>query len=182
MRPNPKIDIGAAITELGVGEALVSFLDDKGRPSVTERVFVLPPGSQIGPITPAQRQALIAGSLVAGVYEKAVDRESAYEKLKGRAAASGEAAPRGGSLADEATRATQNGAADAASGGLKDMAGGVLGSLGGVLFGSTGPRGGRHEGLAEAAARSAVRSIGSAVGREIIRGVLGSILGGSKRR
>jgi len=182
MRPNPKIDIGAAITELGVGEALVSCLDDKGRPSVTERVFVLPPGSQIGPITPAQRQALIAGSLVAGVYEKAVDRESAYEKLKGRAAASGDPGKGGGSLADEATRATQNGAADAASGGLKDMAGGVLGSLGGVLFGSTGPRGGRHEGLAEAAARSAVRSIGSAVGREIIRGVLGSLLGGSKRR
>ncbi len=64
----------------------MSFLDDKGRPSVTERVFVLPPGSQLGPITPAQRQALMAGSLVAGVYEKTVDRESAYEKLKGRAA------------------------------------------------------------------------------------------------
>ena len=79
-----------AITELAVGEALVSFLDEKGRPSVTERVFVLPPGSQIGPITPEQRKALIDGSLVAGVYEKTVDRESAYEKLKGRAAASGQ--------------------------------------------------------------------------------------------
>ena len=86
MRQKPGLDIEAAITELAVGEALVSFLDDKGRPSVTERVFVLPPGSQIGPITPEQRQALIANSLVAGVYEKTVDRESAYEKLKGRAA------------------------------------------------------------------------------------------------
>ena len=91
MRANPKLDIETAITELAVGEALVSFLDEKGRPSVTERVFVLPPGSQIGPITPAQRQQLIAGSLVAGVYEKAVDRESAYEMLKGRAEASGRA-------------------------------------------------------------------------------------------
>src|SRR4029078_7476619 len=87
MRQKPVMDIEAALTELAVGEALVSFLDDKGRPSVTERVFVLPPGSQIGPITAAVRQQLIAGSLVAGVYEKAVDRESAYEKLKGRAAA-----------------------------------------------------------------------------------------------
>ena len=90
MRPNPKLgDMAAAITELAVGEALVSFLDEKGRPSVTERVFVVPPGSQIGPITPEQRKALIEGSLVAGVYEKMVDRESAYEKLKGRAAGGG---------------------------------------------------------------------------------------------
>ncbi|MDE2299320.1 MAG: DUF853 family protein, partial [Burkholderiales bacterium] len=87
MRANPGLDIETAITELAVGEALVSLLDDKGRPCPTQRVYVIPPGSQIGPITPAQRLALIEGSLVAGVYEKAVDRESAYEKLKGRAAA-----------------------------------------------------------------------------------------------
>ncbi|WP_043815999.1 helicase HerA-like domain-containing protein, partial [Rubrivivax gelatinosus] len=93
MRANPRLgDLTTAITELGVGEALVSFLDAKGRPCVTERVFVLPPGSRIGPVTPAERQALIAGSLVAGVYEKTVDRESAYERLKGRATA----APAGG--------------------------------------------------------------------------------------
>ncbi|HNG66963.1 MAG TPA: DUF853 family protein, partial [Thauera aminoaromatica] len=99
MRANPKIaDMATAITELAVGEALVSFLDAKGRPSVTERVYVLPPGSQIGPITPEQRKALIAGSLVAGTYEKVVDRESAYEKIKGRAAAApAGAAPTGGS-------------------------------------------------------------------------------------
>ncbi len=88
MRANPGLDVETAITELQVGEALVSLLDSKGRPSVTERVFVIPPGSQIGPITPAQRQVLIANSLVAGSYEKTVDRESAYERLKGRAAAS----------------------------------------------------------------------------------------------
>jgi len=93
MRQKPGLDIETAITELAVGEALVSFLDAKGRPSVTERVFVVPPGSQIGPVTAAQRQAVIANSLVAGVYEKTVDRESAYEKLKGRAETAPDAPP-----------------------------------------------------------------------------------------
>ncbi|WP_374566395.1 helicase HerA-like C-terminal domain-containing protein [Ideonella sp.] len=184
MRANPGLDIATAITELAVGEALVSFLDAKGRPEVTQRVFVLPPGSQIGPITPAQRQALLQGSLVAGVYEKTVDRESAYEKLKGRAAASADNAQ---SMAEEAERATRSSPAPAggSAGGAAAPApagGGLWGSLSGVLFGSTGPRGGRHEGLAESAARSAMRSVGSAVGREIVRGVLGSILGGGSRR
>ena len=184
MRANPGLDVETAITELQVGEALVSLLDSKGRPSVTERVFVIPPGSQIGPITPAQREALIANSLVAGSYEKTIDRESAYERLKGRAATTsasggGAAVPAGnGSLANgSAGGAARGGAAPTA-----DAGGGVLGGLKDVIFGSTGPRGGKHEGLAEAAARSAMRSIGSSVGREIIRGVLGSILGGGKRR
>ena len=173
MRANPKIgDMAIAITELAVGEALVSFLDAKGRPTVTERAFVLPPGSQIGPITPEQRKALLAGSLVAGTYEKTVDRESAYEKIKGRAAAP---APAGGGMAGSAPAG--GGAAPAPA----DDGGGVMGGLKDVLFGSTGPRGGRKPGLAEAAATSAVRSIGSAVGREIIRGVLGSLLGGRRR-
>ncbi len=161
MRANPRLDIETAITELAVGEALVSFLDAKGRPSVTERVYVLPPGSQIGPITPEQRKALLANSLVAGTYDKTVDRDSAYEKLKGRAAQTAEAAQQMQTQAD---------------------GGGLLGGLSDVLFGSTGPRGGKREGLAQAAAKSAVRTIGSSVGREIVRGVLGSLLGGSRRR
>jgi DNA helicase HerA-like ATPase len=172
MRANPKLDLATAITELGVGEALVSFLDEKGRPSVTERVWVRPPGSQIGPITPDQRRELITNSLVAGVYESAVDRESAFEALRGRAAASAQAASGAG-----AASAGPAGTPPAAAGG-----GGLLGGLGDVLFGSSGPRGGRREGLAEAAMRSAVRSVGSAVGREIVRGVLGSLLGGGRRR
>jgi DNA helicase HerA-like ATPase len=171
MRANSKLDIQTAITELGVGEALVSFLDEKGRPSVTERVFVIPPGSQIGPITAEQRKALIAGSLVAGVYEKSVDRESAYEKLKGRAE----------TTADAAQEMRGNLPAGAAPGGAKAESGGLLGGLSDMIFGSTGPRGGKHEGLAESAARSAMRSVGSAVGREIVRGVLGSLLGGKRR-
>jgi DNA helicase HerA-like ATPase len=177
MRPNPKLgNLAAAITDLAVGEALVSLLDAKGRPSVTERVYVLPPGSRIGPVTAAERQALVAGSLVAGAYEQAVDRESAYEKLKGRIAA----APGAAAGAPGNGRPLPGGSAAPTTAGAAD--GGMLGGLKDVLFGSTGPRGGRHEGLAEAAARSAVRSIGSAVGREIIRGVLGSLLGGGGRR
>jgi len=167
MRANPKLDIETAITELAVGEALVSFLDAKGRPSITERVYVLPPGSQIGPITPEQRAALIKDSLVAGTYEKTVDRESAHEKLKGRAEASGAAA--------DALQAP-------AQGGTATQDGGMMGELKDLLFGSTGPRGGKREGLVEKAASSAVRSMGSAVGRELFRGVLGGLLGGSKRR
>ena len=84
MRPNPKLKIEQAITELGVGEALVSLLDEKGRPSITERAFIVPPASQIGPLSEAQRKRAIESSTVYGHYEKAVDRESAYEKLKSR--------------------------------------------------------------------------------------------------
>lgn len=84
-RQNPNLDIETAITELGVGEALVSFLDEKGTPSITERALILPPRSQIGAIRPDQRAALLADSLIAGVYEQAVDRESAYEILKAQA-------------------------------------------------------------------------------------------------
>ena len=177
MRANPKLDVETAITELAVGEALVSFLDAKGRPSITERVFVIPPGSQIGPITAEQRKVLIAGSLVAGVYEKNVDRESAYEKLKGRVAASSDAAQSAPNQAPTTTASSPSAPASAAT----QAGGGLLGSLSGVLFGTTGPRGGQHDGLAQSMARSAVRTMGSSVGREIIRGVLGGLFGGGRR-
>ena len=179
MRPNPGLDIAAVITELGVGEALISFLDAKGRPSMTERVFVLPPGSQIGPISAAQRQALIQGSLVAGVYEKTVDRESAYEKLKGRAEAAPDAPPPSTTPASRTTGTAGNNAGGAAGGAPAE--GSFLNDL---LFGSTGPRGGRRDGLVQTMAKSAVRTVGTSVGREILRGVLGGIFGGggSRRR
>jgi DNA helicase HerA-like ATPase len=154
MRPNPKLRIEQAITELGVGEALVSFLDEKGRPSVTERAFVVPPGSQLGPISDAERKAAIAASPVAGHYEKTVDRDSAYEKLKARA-----------------EQVAQEKAAE-----QKPKVGSVASD---ILFGKTGPRGGKQsQGLLEAMAKSAARTVGSQVGREIIRGVLGSIFRG----
>ena len=164
LRANPKLDVEAVITELGVGEALVSFLDEKGRPCIVERAFVLPPGSRLGAVTPEERAATIKASLLAGTYDKVEDRESAYEKLTQRmqeqhpAAKPGTVAPQG------------------------DTGGGLLGALGGLLGGSTGPRGGRREGAIELATKSAARAIGSQVGREIIRGVLGSILGGGRRR
>jgi hypothetical protein len=170
MRQKPGLDIETAITELAVGEALVSFLDAKGRPSVTERVFVLPPGSQLGPITLPQRQALMANSLVAGVYEKTVDRESAYEKLKGRADSAPDA-PAGTPAARGS--ASSNGSAPPAEAG-----GGFFNEL---LFGTTGPRGGRKDGLVQTMAKSAVRTVGTNVGKEILRGVLGGIFGSKKR-
>jgi hypothetical protein len=165
MRQKPGLDIETAITELAVGEALVSFLDTKGRPSITERVYVLPPGSQIGPISPQQRQQLQQDSLVAGVYEKEMDRASAYEMLLERA----------GAAASQAATTSNGGAAG------ESASGGMLGGLNDVLFGSTGPRGGKYDGLAQSMAKSAVRTMGSTVGRQIIRGVLGSLFGGKKR-
>jgi DNA helicase HerA-like ATPase len=157
MRANPKIDTEKAITELGVGEALVSFLDEKGRPGITERAYVLPPASRIGPITPDERKAVLDRSPVKGIYDKTVDRDSAYEKLASRASASTAAKP-----------------GEVASGGILDS---LKGSLGGLMTGS-----GRKDSLVEAMAKSAMRSVGSTVGREIVRGVLGSLLGGSRRR
>ena len=168
LRANPAFDAATAITELGVGEALVSLLDEKGRPNVVERAFILPPSSRIGPLSADERQAVIKSSLVYGVYEKALDRESAYEKLKAKVAAAPASAP---------TPASAPESAPAGGGWLGD----VVGGLGGMLGGSSGG-GRRGDSVIEAAAKSAARAIGSQVGREIIRGVLGSILGGSRRR
>jgi DNA helicase HerA-like ATPase len=168
MRPKKGLDIEAAITDLAVGEALVSLLDAKGRPSETERVYVLPPASQLGPITAAQRQALLQSSLVAGVYEKTVDRESAYEMIKGRAPA----------MDDNAVQQSQAQIKAAQS----DQGGGLMAGVSDMLFGSSGPRGGKRDGVAQLVVKSAVRTVGSAIGREIVRGVLGSLLGGGGRR
>jgi DNA helicase HerA-like ATPase len=157
MRPNPKLKIEQAITELGVGEALVSLLDEKGRPNVTERAFVVPPGSQLGPLSEAERKAIIAASSIAGHYEKVIDRESAYEKLTARA--------------QQVTQEKQAQAQQAQQPGVGSIASDIL-------FGKTGPRGGKQsQGLIEAMAKSAARTVGSQVGRELIRGVLGSLLG-----
>ena len=160
MRPKAGLDVEAAITELAVGEALVSLLDAKGRPSETERVYVLLPGSQLGPITAEQRQALIKGSLVAGTYDTPVDRESAYELLaqRGAQATAGGAAP----------------AAPAEGGGMFDGIGTMVKE---ALFGRTGPRGGQYDGLVQNIVKGEARRMG----RELLRGALGSLIGGSKR-
>ena len=171
MRPNPKLDVQKAILELSVGEALVSFLDAKGAPGVTERAWICPPGSQMGPITPDDRRKLLAGSVVAGQYEKMVDRESAYEKLRARAGATATAGGVGPADGGDAAGAS----APASTGG------GLMGGLSDILFGSTGPRGGRREGVVDAMAKSEARSGGSSLARELTRGVLGSLLGGKRR-
>ena len=160
-RSNPKLDVEKTITELEVGEALVSFLDEKGTPGVVERAMVCPPRGQIGPITPEQRAELMKASLVAGVYENAVDRESAYEILKGRA---GQPAAAGGSQPQ----------------GQEQPWYANLPNLG--LPGQSGGGGRRGDSLIEAMSKSAARTIGSSVGRQIVRGVLGSLLGGSSKR
>jgi hypothetical protein len=154
LRANPELDVEKVIGELGVGEALVSLLDEKGRPTVVERAYILPPHSRIGPVTADERRETLQHSLVAGVYEDTVDRESAHEVLKARREATAAAATpsAGGSVLDNV--------------------------LGGVLGGGNS----RRQSAGEAMVKSAARTIGSEVGRRIIRGVLGSIFGGSSRR
>lgn len=165
-RTNPKLKTEDVLTQLGVGEALVSFLDEKGQPCIVERAFVVPPRSQIGPIRPEQRQQLMQNSIVAGVYEKAVDRESAYEKL---AAAHGE-------KTDSTAPAAEK------SGGFFESIFGGGGATPSGLPTAARRRGRPPESLMTAMTKSAVRSIGSSAGREIMRGLLGSFFGGSRRR
>ncbi len=167
LRANPDLDVEQAITELAVGEALVSLLDEKGRPSMVERAFVLPPHSRIGPITTDERTASIKRSPVAGTYEQVVDRQSAYEVLKARR--------------DQTTPAAQSDRAPGSNpaGPAPASTGSVLSDVLGSVFGG----GNSHrQSAGEAMVKSAARAVGSEVGRQIIRGVLGSILGGSSRR
>jgi DNA helicase HerA-like ATPase len=174
LRPNPAIKTEEVITQLAVGEALVSFLDEKGAPAIVQRAWILPPASRIGPIAPDERSALMNVSVLKGHYEQAVDRESAYEKLQARAAGQRD----GGASTAPGTPATQK----SAPGGSSTPAPRPTSNsaITDILFGTTGPRGGHHEGMLESAAKSAARSLGSGMGRSILRGVLGSILGGKK--
>ncbi|QIM49932.1 DUF853 domain-containing protein [Pusillimonas sp. DMV24BSW_D] len=156
MRVNPNLDIEAAITELGVGEALVSLLDEKGRPTITERAWMVAPGSRIGPATAQERQEIRNASLVGGKYERVVDRESAYERLAQRA----EAEPGQGAKHGIETASSDEG--------------GVMGAVSDFLFGSTGPRGGRRDGVVQSVAKSMARRAAT----RLLRGVLGSLTGG----
>jgi hypothetical protein len=172
MRPKAGLDIEAAITELAVGEALVSLLDAKGQPSKTERVFVLPPGSQLGPITAQQRQTLLQESLVAGFYEKTVDRESAYEIFNARTTEV-PAELAGKHKTPRMPGTTQQEAA-------KESGRGIGAMLNETLFGRAGPRGGQHNGLVQTITKTAVRSVANGLGRQLVRGILGSLMGGKR--
>jgi DNA double-strand break repair helicase HerA and related ATPase len=155
-RTNPNLDVATAITELGVGEALVSFLNEKGAPSPVERTYVCPPESRIGPATDAERKAVIAGSPVNGKYEALVDRESAHEILKAKA--------------DEVAKEEKELEDDDEDESSFDW-GGVLGKK------KKRARGRPKDSVLESAAKSLARAAGTSLGRSIIRGVLGTILG-----
>jgi uncharacterized protein len=170
-RQNPKVNVETAIMELGTGEALVSFLDEKGMPGVVERAFVLPPKSQIGPIAPPVRQQIVSRSVLFGHYERAVDRESAYEILKARADRHVPEAPQPGQAPGPApyTYPEPPGrrAAQSYPGEYPQPA-------------PRRPVGRPRDSIFEAMAKSAARSVGSQLGRSILRGVMGSILGGRR--
>jgi len=151
-RDNPELDTETVITELAVGEALVSLLDEKGRPQIVQRTLIKPPKSQIGPITDSQRTVLMSNSLVAGVYEKMVDRESAYEILNKRAE---ELAKKQQADETAATQAKEQAKAEKPK---------------------TTSR--QRETPMEAFFKSAMRSIGTQIGGRLVRGILGSLLKG----
>lgn len=160
MRANPAFDTEEAIQALGTGEALISFLDAKGSPSVVERAMVIAPFSRMGPVTDDERNALINHSPVYGKYEDEVDRESAFEMLQKGVQTS-----------------TEKQQAPAAKGSDVAVDDGILGGLKDILFGSTGPRGGKRDGVVQTMAKSAARQVTN----QIVRGMLGSLLGGRRR-
>ncbi|MGL3110852.1 helicase HerA-like domain-containing protein [Bradyrhizobium sp. BR 1432] len=174
-RPNPKLDTAKVIMELGKGEALVSFLEGNGTPSMVERVMIRPPSARIGPITPEERKAIMAASPVMGKYDTAVDSESAYEILQKRLAG---------------TAATADGSAGGSGGGVL----GQIGSIVGTIFGTNVKRGRLSTG--QVIARDVTRSVtnqviggmaanigksvagqfGGSIGRTLVRGALGGLL------
>jgi DNA helicase HerA-like ATPase len=170
-RQNPKLNVETVLTELGVGEALVSMLDEEGKPGIVDRAKIVPPRSQVGAITPEQRKQIIQSSSIAGHYEKMVDRESAYEKLQARATVKADSAGTppappvapGASAPEPATPS-------------------IFGTIGTIFQPTIGPRGAIHDSMATSMAKSAVRAASSQMGRQIMRGLLGSFMGGGSRR
>jgi DNA helicase HerA-like ATPase len=173
-RPNPKLDTAQVITELGKGEALVSFLEGNGTPSVVERAMIAPPSARIGPVTPQERKAVIGQSPIKGKYDQTIDPESAYEILQRRVQQqdTGEASPQRGPASQPQPDAPQQGS----GGSWGDVVGGVLG---GVLGGGGRSRGRMTttEVVVKQVARSVASQVGSQIGRALIRGVLGSLAG-----
>ena len=167
LRVNPAFDAETAISELGVGEALVSFLDEKGRPNVVERAMVIAPESKMGLLGDDGLNRALNKSPLYGRYEDPIDRESAYEKIT----AQGFSTVNQPQASSPQNSAPQTPAENQASGG------GLMGGLNDLLFGSTGPRGGKHDGVVQSVAKSMARDLG----RQILRGVLGSIMGGRKK-
>src|SRR5216110_1794449 len=167
-RENPKLKVDKVLTELAVGEALVSMLDENGSPQIVERAKIVPPRSQVGAITPEQRKQIISASVLAGHYEKAVDRESAYQKLQARA----------GEKAQTADAPSVTASAPAPEGAKTSFFDTVVS----VFQPKIGPRGAIHDSVATSMAKSAMRAASSQMGRQVVRGILGGILGSGTRR
>lgn len=171
-RANPAFDTETVITQLGVGEALISFLDEKGTPGIVEKAKVKLPMSKLGPISPADRQAIIANSPYAGTYDQLVDRDSAFERLTGRfGGRTATKTPQNQQEMPQQATGTSGPQGGPQGGGMLD---GLLGAANGLFTGGGNKRSGR-QGVGEALIKSVVRSVGSQVGREIMRGLLGSI-------
>ncbi len=165
-RQNPKLNVETVLTQLAVGEALVSMLDETGAPTIVERAKIVPPRSQVGAITPEQRNQIISSSILAGHYEKAIDRESAYEKLQARAGekaqvAGAPAATPGASVPEPAKSS-------------------FFETIASAFQPTVGPRGGAHDSVAASMAKSAMRAASTQIGRQVVRGLLGGILGGRR--
>jgi hypothetical protein len=156
-RENPKLDTEQVITELGTGEALVSVLNEDGSPTQVERILIRPPQSRIGPLTAEERSEILGRSPLNGRYDTAIDRESAFEMLKKRAAEEERM-----ELAEKA-RVEQERQAKKSK------------SAGNIWTGTS-----RRQGVGEAIVKSVARSVGSSLGRQIVRGILGSLLGGKR--
>jgi uncharacterized protein len=166
--PNPALDVAAVISQLGVGEALVSTLQDKGVPAPVQRTLIAPPRSRMGAITPEERAAVRARSPVGAKYDRAVNRESAYEMLTKRVPA--ESAP-------PARPGVGTPGREAPPAGSKSDPAASGGGLGELMWGTK-----RRQGMVETLAKQAARTVGGEIGRQILRGVLGGILGGARRR
>jgi DNA double-strand break repair helicase HerA and related ATPase len=165
-RQNPKLKVETVLTELGVGEALVSMLDENGTPAIVQQAKIVPPRSRVGAITPEERNQIISSSVLAGHYDKAIDRESAYEKLQARAAGKAEAAGApaatpGASVPEPAKTS-------------------FFATIASAFQPTIGPRGAVHDSVATSMAKSAMRAASTQIGRQVVRGLLGGILGGRR--
>jgi DNA helicase HerA-like ATPase len=147
------------------------MLDENGSPQIVERAKIVPPRGQVGAITPDQRKQIISSSVVAGHYEKAIDRESAFEILQARA---GEKAQTAGAPPVTAASTTEES--------KPSLLAEALGTVTAAFKPTIGPRGGVHDSVATSMAKSAMRAASNSIGRQIARGILGGILGGSGRR
>jgi uncharacterized protein len=195
-RPNPKLNTAQVITELGKGEALVSFLEGNGTPSMVDRAMVRPPSARIGPVTPQERQAVIDKSPFKGKYDTTVDPNSAYEILQKRLASGGALPPIGAGAAPAgASPGNSDQGAPPESGGALATIGSAIGAFLGGLYGTSRPRGTRLT-TTQSVARQVTRTVtnkvagdiaagignsvggatGRSVGRAIVRGALGGIL------